>query len=113
MIFEKTSTIGLLKALGANNRSVRRIFLYKSATIIAKGIVVGDLVAWLLCWLQARFHLVHLDSASYMMENVPIDLNPWTYVIISVGSLVVCMVALLVPTAYISHIDPAKTIKFD
>ena len=53
MIFEKTSTIGLLKALGADNRSVRRIFLYKSAAIIAKGIVVGDVVAWLLCWLQA------------------------------------------------------------
>lgn len=113
MIFEKTSTIGLLKALGADNRSVRRIFLYKSAAIIAKGIVVGDAMAWLLCWMQARFHLVHLDSASYMMENVPIDLNPWTYVAISVGSLMVCMAALLIPTAYISHIEPAKTIKFD
>ena len=113
MIFEKTSTIGILKALGSNNRSVRRIFLYKSATIIAKGIVLGDAVAWLLGWLQTRFHLIKLDSASYMMENVPVDLDITTFVYISVGSLVVCLLALLLPTAYVSHIEPAKTIKFD
>ena len=113
MIFEKTSTIGLLKAIGSDNRSVRRIFLYKCATIIAKGIVLGDAVAWLLGWLQTRFHLVKLDSASYMMENVPIDLSPMTFIAISVGSLAVCLLALLIPTAYISHIEPAKTIKFD
>ena len=113
MIFEKTSTIGILKALGCNNRSVRRIFLYKSATIIAKGIVLGDAAAWLLGWLQTRFHLVRLDSASYMMENVPVDLNATTFIAISVGSLAVCLLALLLPTSYISHIEPAKTIKFD
>ena len=113
MIFEKTATIGLLKALGSDNGSIRRIFLYKSATIIAKGIVLGDMAAWLLCWLQQRFHLVRLDSANYMMENVPIDLNASTFIAISAGSLAVCLLALLLPTAYISHIEPAKTIKFD
>ena len=111
MIFEKTSTIGLLKALGAENQSIRKIFLIKSSSIIAKGILTGDAAALLLCWMQKRFHLVHLDSASYMMENVPIDLNPWTFVYISLGSLTVCLLALLLPTSYISHIEPAKTIK--
>lgn len=113
MIFEKTSTIGILKALGSTNGSIRRIFLYKSAAIIAKGILLGDAVAWLLGWLQQRLHLLHLDSANYMMENVPVELNPTTFVAISVGSLAVCLLALLLPTAYISHIEPAKTIKFD
>ena len=113
MIFEKTSTIGLLKALGADNGAIRRIFLYKSASIIAKGILLGDAVAWVLGWIQMRWHLVKLDSASYMMENVPIDLNPMTFVVVSVGSLVVCLLALLLPTAYITRIEPAKTIKFD
>ena len=113
MIFEKTSTIGVLKALGADNRSVRTVFLYKCATIIAQGILIGDAVAWLLGWLQSRLHIVKLDSASYMMENVPVDLDPMTFVAISVGSLLVCLLALLIPTTYISHIDPAKTIKFD
>ena len=113
MIFEKTSNIGILKALGSTNGSIRRIFLYKSAAIIAKGIVLGDAAAWLLGWLQQRLHLLHLDSANYMMENVPVELNPTTFVAISVGSLAVCLLALLLPTAYISHIEPAKTIKFD
>ena len=113
IIFEKTSTIGILKALGADNGSVRRVFLYKCAAIITKGILLGDVVAWLLGWLQARLHLVKLDSASYMMENVPIDLNPTTFVAVSIGSLLVCLLALVVPTSYITHIEPAKTIKFD
>ena len=113
MIFEKTSTIGILKALGSDNHSVRKIFIYKSAGIIAKGILLGDAMAWLLCWLQERLHLVHLDSASYMMENVPVELNVTTFAAISLGSLAICLLALLLPTAYITSIEPAKTIKFD
>ena len=113
MIFEKTSTIGILKALGANNRSVRRIFLIKSASIIAKGILIGDAAALLLCWLQQHFRIISLDSESYMMDTVPIALSGWTFLAISVGALLVCLLALLLPTIYISHIEPAKTIKFD
>lgn len=113
MIFEKTSTVGLLKALGSSNVSIRKIFLLKSSVIIAKGILLGDALALLLCWLQQRFHLVSLDSESYMMDTVPIAMGSWTFVAISLGTLAVCLVALLLPTTYISHIQPAKTIKFD
>lgn len=113
MIFEKTSTVGLLKALGANNKSVRRIFLIKSAAIIGKGILLGNAIALALCWLQWQYHIVKLDSESYSMDMVPIDLNPWIFVAISLGTLVVCLFALLLPTAYISDIQPAKSIKFD
>ncbi len=113
MIFEKTSTIGVLKAIGATDASIRRIFLIKSASIIGKGILLGDALAWLLGWLQHRFHLVRLDSASYSMDTVPVDLNPWIFVVISVATLLICLLALLLPTAYISRIEPSKTIKFD
>lgn len=113
MIFEKTSTIGLIKALGAGNASVRRIFLYKSASIIGKGILIGDAVALLLCWLQIRFQFLTLDSESYSMDYVPIALDGWTFLFISLGTLAVCLAALLIPTAYISKVEPAKTIKFD
>jgi lipoprotein-releasing system permease protein len=113
MIFEKTSTIGVLKALGTTNAGIRKIFLIKSASIIGKGIVLGDAVALLLGWLQHRFHIVRLDSASYSMDTVPVDLNPWIFVTISAGTLLVCLLALLLPTAYISRVEPAKTIKFD
>lgn len=113
MIFEKTSTIGLLKAMGAANASVRRIFLLKSASIIGKGILIGDAVALLLGWLQLRFRLIALDSESYSMDAVPVALDTWTFVAVSLGTLAVCLAALLIPTAYISKVEPAKTIKFD
>ena len=113
MIFEKTSTIGVLKALGATDSSVRKIFLLKSASIIGKGIVLGDALALLLGWIQHHYHIVHLDSASYSMDTVPIDLNPWIFIAISTATLAICLLALLLPTAYISRIEPAKTIKFD
>ncbi len=113
MIFEKTSTIGVLKALGATDSSVRKIFLLKSASIIGKGVVLGDALALLLGWIQHHYHIVHLDSASYSMDTVPIDLNPWIFIAISTATLAICLLALLLPTAYISRIEPAKTIKFD
>lgn len=113
MIFEKTSTIGILKALGVDNSGIRRILLFKSAGIVGKGILLGDAAALLLCGLQWRFHLLRLDSASYSMDAVPIDLNGWIFILISIGALVVCLAAMLIPTSYISNIHPAKTIKFD
>lgn len=111
MIFEKSSTIGVLKALGAHNANIRRIFLIKSASIIGKGILLGNALALVLCWLQSQFHLVHLDSESYSMDTVPIDMNCWIFIAISLGTLVICLAALLLPTAYVSRIEPAKTIK--
>lgn len=113
MIFEKTSTIGILKTLGANNKSISKIFLIKSTQIITKGIVWGDLIALVLCIIQKQFHIVKLDSASYSMDFVPIDLNPNTFIIISIGALIICLLALLIPVSYISKIRPAESIKIE
>ena len=113
MIFEKTSTIGILKALGVDNSGIRRILLLKAVGIVGQGILLGDAVALLLCGLQWRFRLLRLDSASYSMDAVPIDLNGWIFVLVSIGALAVCLAAMLIPAAYISNIHPAKTIKFD
>lgn len=111
MIFEKGRTIGLLKALGATNASVRRIFLLKASRLILEGIVIGDAVALAFCLVQARWHVVKLDPESYSMPYVPIDLDPAIFIAISAATLAVCLLALLLPAAYISHISPAKTIK--
>ncbi len=113
MIFEKTSMIGILKTMGASNRSVRKIFLYKSAFIIGKGLLIGNIVALLLCLLQWKYKLITLDSESYSMSSVPIDLNVWIFAGISAGTLVVCLLALAIPTGYISKIRPAKTIRVE
>ena len=111
LVFEKTSTIGILKVLGATNRSVKRIFLIKSTSIILRGIAIGDALALLLCWLQQQFHLIHLDRDSYSMAFVPIQLSVWTFIIVSLGTLVACWLSLLLPATFVTHVQPAKTVK--
>lgn len=113
MIFEKSATIGLLKALGACNRSVRRIFLIKSARLIVWGVLIGDAAALALSYVQWRWHLLALDPESYSMAHVPVEISVWTYVAISLGTVVVCMLALLLPARYISGISPAKTMRVE
>lgn len=111
MIFEKTAMIGIMKSLGASNHSIRNIFLLKSSGIIGKGILIGDLIAFVLCEVQSKFNIVKLDPASYSMSFVPIDLSGWLFVGVSLGTFIVCMVALLIPIRQITHINPAITIK--
>lgn len=113
MIFEKTSMIGVLKTLGCTNASIRRIFLRKAVVIVGRGIVFGNAVALILCWLQDRFQLIRLDSESYSMSFMPVDINGLYFLIISAATLVLCLLALLLPSSYIAHIDPAKTVRVE
>lgn len=113
MIFEKSRTIGLLKALGATNASVRSIFLLRASRLILEGIVIGDAVALALCLVQKHLQVVKLDPESYSMGYVPVDLNPTLFLLISLSALAVCLLAMLLPAAYISRISPTATLKTD
>lgn len=113
MIFEKSVTIGLLKALGACNAAVRRIFAFKAGGLILTGIVIGDAVALVLSLVQSRWHLLTLDPESYSMAYVPVELSLWVYLAISLGTAVVCVAALMLPAAYISKVSPAKTMRVE
>ncbi len=113
MIFEKSATIGLLKALGSCNRSVRRIFLIKASRLIGAGILIGDAVALALSYIQFRWHPLTLDPESYSMAHVPVEINPWVYITVSLGTLAVCLLALLLPARYISRISPARTMRVE
>lgn len=113
MIFEKTSMIGVLKTLGATTASIRRVFLRKALVIVGRGIVVGNVLSLVLCELQMHFHVVRLDSESYSMNFVPVDINMVYFVVISLATLVVCLLAMLLPSTYIAHIDPARSIRVE
>lgn len=113
MIFEKGRTIGLLKALGATNASVRRIFLIKASRLIAEGILIGDTVALALCVVQRQWQVVKLDAESYSMTHVPVDIDPMIFLLVSLGTLAACLLALLLPAAYISHITPAQAVRIE
>lgn len=111
MIFEKSATIGLLKALGATNRAVRRIFLMKATRLILCGIAIGDAAALALSLVQRQWQVVQLDPESYSMTHVPVQLDPWIYLTVSAATLAVCLLALLLPVASVSRINPAKTMR--
>lgn len=111
MIFEKSATIGLLKALGACNASVRRIFMLKATGLIATGVAIGDGVALALSLVQSHWHLLTLDPESYSMAYVPVEIDLWVYLAVSLGTVAVCVAALLLPAAHISRVSPAKTMR--
>lgn len=113
MIYEKSATIGLLKALGASNRSIRRIFLLKATRLMLWGIAIGDIVALALSMAQQHWQLIHLDPESYSMSHVPVLIDPWVYLAVSLGTLTVCLLALLLPVASISKISPTKSMRIE
>lgn len=111
MIFEKSATIGLLKSLGACNQSVRRIFLLKASGLILRGIAIGNALALALSLVQQRWQPVRLDAESYAMSHVPVQMDAGVYLLVSLGTLAVCLLALLLPVNYISRISPARTMR--
>lgn len=112
LILERTGTIGILKALGMTNRSVRKIFLYQSVVIIGTGMLFGNLTGFGLSLLQLHFGLVTLPQESYYMAYVPIDLNGWHILLLNLGTLLVCFLILIIPSMIITRISPIKAIRF-
>lgn len=113
IILERTHMIGILKALGAENRLIRNIFLIQSGHIIARGLLWGNIIGIGLCLLQHYSGIIKLDEANYYLSTVPINLNALHIVIINVGTFVVTIGMLLIPSMVISRISPDKTIKFE
>ena len=110
-LFENISTIGVFKAMGMTDKVISKIFLSSSATLVVKGMVVGNAVALLFCFLQGTFHLLKLDPANYFVSFVPVNLNVLTVLAVNLISFVVIMLLLLIPCAFISKVDPADTVR--
>ena len=113
IILERTNFIGIMKALGAPSRQVRRIFLGLASLIIVRGIVLGNVLAFALILLQKYTGLITLDPEVYYVEAVPVLVNWWWVAAIDVGTLVVSSLSMIVPSLVISHITPAKSIRFE
>jgi lipoprotein-releasing system permease protein len=112
-IMEKTQTIGVLKAMGATNWSIRKIFLYHAIHIIVKGLIIGNVIAFSIILLQKNLNIITLNPDNYFVESVPFYLNIWMILAINLGTVIVATLALIVPTYIISKITPVKAIKFE
>lgn len=113
LILDGVQLIGTLKALGADNRFVRRIFLAQAALLIGKGMIYGNALGFILAFVQYRFHLVPLDAATYYVSYVPIAF-PWGWLLVlNALTMAVSMLILLLPSMIITKISPAKVMHFE
>ena len=113
LILEQVQMIGILKAMGQNNASIRKVFLYMAGFIIGKGLFWGNAVSLVIIFIQRTFGLIKLDPKDYYMSEVPMDFNLLHILFINFGTLIVILLILIGPSYLIAKISPAKTIRFE
>lgn len=113
IILERTSMIGTLKALGARNSSIRHTFIWFGAFIISKGLLLGDILAAVIILVQRYLGIVKLDPQTYYVSTVPVEVNIPLFMAVNIATLVISILVLIIPSFIISHINPAKSIRFE
>ena len=113
IILERTNMIGILKALGQNNTSIRKIFLNISFFLISKGLFWGNVIGLSCCFIQKHFGIIKLNPQDYYASVVPIEINFWHILLLNIGTLIISMLILIGPSYMVSKISPAKTIRFE
>ncbi|SDI50940.1 lipoprotein-releasing system permease protein [Mucilaginibacter gossypii] len=112
MILERTAMIGMLKAMGASNWAIRKIFLINASYLIGFGLLLGNLLGIGLGYFQMYTHFFQLDQASYYMTFVPVEFNIFDIVVLNIGTLIICLLVLIIPSTLVSRISPVKAIQF-
>ena len=111
LLFENMSKIGLLKSLGMTDRDISKVFLYRASRLVFNGMIIGNAVALVLCIIQDRTHLLKLDPANYFVSFVPVKIDIWAVLCADITSFVVILALMLIPTLFISKVDPAKIVR--
>ncbi len=112
LILEKTSMVGVLKALGLPNSQVRKIFIYVSLKLLFKGLFIGNIIGVGICMLQYYFNFATLNPETYYLSYVPINLTLRHVVLINIGTVASCIIMMLIPTLILNKITPIKAIRF-
>ena len=113
IILERTTMIGVLKALGARNRTIRHTFLWFAVFMIGKGLLIGNMIGLGLITLQRLTGLVKLDPTTYYVSTVPVEYNIPLFVLLNVATWLISLVVLIAPSYLISHIHPAKSMRYE
>ena len=113
LILDRTPMIGLLKSMGANNWSIRKIFLYQAAVLISLGIFWGNILGLGIGFLQKQYQLIKLPQESYYLTHVPVNFE-WSYIVLlNIGTVVLCTALLIGPSYIVTKISPIKAIRFN
>ena len=113
IILEKVQLVGVLKSMGLSNWNVRKIFLYQSIKIATVGIIFGNLLAFILAFLQKKFQFLKLDSTIYYMQHIPFDIDFFSVFLINMGTIVICYLALIIPSSIITNMKLIDSIRFE
>ena len=114
LILERTPMIGILKALGTTNWSIRKVFLYNATYLIGVGLFWGNLIGIGVILIQDKFRLFKFPNPKeYYIEYIPVHIDFWTVLVLNLGVLLLCLLMLLIPSYIITKITPVKAIKFD
>ncbi len=112
MVMEKTRDIAILKAMGATDKSIRRIFVFKGMTIGIIGTTLGEILGLVLCLLLKRYKFIELPSDVYYIPTLPVQLAPWDMILIAAAALFICFVATLYPARQASRLDPVEALRY-
>ncbi|MBG7631372.1 MAG: ABC transporter permease [Bacteroidetes bacterium] len=113
LILERTQMVGILKALGSNNLSIRKVFLYNASYLILRGLFWGNLIGLTILLIQKYTGVITLDPETYYVNEVPIYIDFGYIILLNIGTLLLCLLMLIVPSIVISKISPVKSIKFE
>lgn len=112
LILERTNMIGILKALGNTNWNIRKVFLYQAAYIIGLGLFWGNLIGLSIGFLQKKYGIIKLPEESYYLSVAPVEFDFWTIILLNVGTLLVTLIAMMIPSWLVTRITPLKAIRF-
>ncbi len=112
LILEKTSFIGILKSFGSSNWTIRQIFIYNSLYLVGKGLLWGNLIAFVLLFIQYKFEIISLDESTYFMQSIPISFNIISIIFLNFATLFISLLMMILPTIVITKISPIKAIRF-
>jgi lipoprotein-releasing system permease protein len=114
LILERTQMIGILKALGSANWSIRKVFLYNATYLIAVGLFWGNLLGLGIIWIQQKYRLLKFPNPKeYYIEYIPVHIDFSTVILLNLGVLILCLLMLLVPSYIITKINPVEAIRFE
>ncbi|MEZ4938016.1 MAG: ABC transporter permease [Crocinitomicaceae bacterium] len=113
LILENTNMIGLLKAMGATNWSIRKIFMYNATYLILKGLIWGNVIGIGICLIQLYTGIIPLNPEIYYLDRAPINLDIWHIVLINMITIIICVISLMLPSYIVTKIRPIKSIKFN
>ena len=112
LVLERTRMVGVLKAIGAQNRTIQRIFLYHGTLISVAGLIGGNLLGLLVCWLQQKYGFITLPEEAYYISKAAVDLVWWQVVLVNIFTFVICFLVLMIPTLIVKRIQPVRAIQF-